>query len=84
MSDLKTRVAELAERLERRGIWVSEDYRVRESGAAFVLGVTARTLQRWREAGMAPPFITFGRLDRILTYDLHDVLKWIDSRRHAA
>lgn len=49
-TEIDRRVQALAERLEARGCWVSLDMRVREPVAAEVLGVTGRTLQRWREA----------------------------------
>lgn len=79
--ELDQRVQALAARLEARRRWVSLDHRVREPVAAEVLGVTARTLQRWREAGCSPPFVVMGRA---LSYRLGDLLQWIDERRHAA
>lgn len=79
--ELDQRVQALAARLEARGRWVSLDNRVREPVAAEVLGVTSRTLQRWREAGCSPPFVVIGRA---LSYRLADLLAWIDERRHAA
>ena len=79
--DLDQRVTALTERLEARRRWVSLDHRVREPVAAEVLGVTSRTLQRWREAGCSPPFVVIGRN---VTYRLADLLAWIGARRHAA
>ena len=79
--ELDQRAAALAERLERAGKWVSLDHRVREPVAAEVLGVTGRTLQRWREAGTGPGFVV---LSRNVTYRLADLLAWVESRRHAA
>ncbi len=79
--ELDQRVIALAARLEARGRWVSLDHRVREPVAAEVLGVTARTLQRWREAGIGPAFVA---ISRSVTYRLADLLAWIDERRHAA
>lgn len=74
------RISELAERLEARGCWVSLDGRISEATAAVhLLGCTPRTLQRWREEGLAPPFIVIGRKP---TYRLADVIAWLDSRRH--
>lgn len=43
------------------------------------LGVTIRTLQRWRAAGMAPPHYQVG--PRRLGYDRRDVVSWIAARR---
>ncbi len=80
-TEIDRRVQALAERLEARGCWVSLDMRVREPVAAEVLGVTGRTLQRWREAGCSPPFVVIGRA---LSYRLSDLLQWISERRHAA
>ncbi len=79
--DLDQRVQALAARLEQSRHWVSPDLRVREATAAHVLGCTARTLQRWREAGRSPPFVA---VSRSVTYRLADLLAWIDERRHAA
>lgn len=79
--ELDLRVQALAARLEQSRHWVSPDLRVREPVAAEVLGVTARTLQRWREAGIGPAFVVIGRN---VTYRLGDVLQWVDERRHAA
>jgi len=79
--ELDQRVQALAARLEQSRHWVSPDLRVREATAAHVLGCTARTLQRWREAGCSPPFVLLGRA---LSYRLGDLLQWISERRHAA
>ena len=79
--DLDQRVQALAAKLEQARHWVSPDLRVREATAAHVLGCTARTLQRWREAGCSPPFVVIGRS---LSYRLADLLQWIGERRHAA
>ncbi len=80
-TELDRQVIALAERLERAGKWVSLDHRVREPVAAEVLGVTGRTLQRWREAGTGPAFVV---LSRNVTYRVVDLLQWVESRRHAA
>lgn len=79
-TDIDQRAQALGDRLERSQHWVSPDYRVRESTAAHVLGCTARTLQRWREQGSAPPFVVIGRA---LSYRLTDLLHWIDARRYS-
>lgn len=80
-ADIDRRTRELASRLEASGHWVSPDGRVKEATAAHILGVTTRTLARWREEGTAPPFIAIGRS---LTYRVVSLLAWIDSRQHAA
>jgi D-serine deaminase-like pyridoxal phosphate-dependent protein len=61
LNDIDRRARELASRLEASGHWVSPDGRVKEATAAHILGVTTRTLARWREEGTAPPFVAVGR-----------------------
>lgn len=73
---LDQRAQALAEQLEARGCWVSPDGRVTEATAAKVIGVVPRTMARWREAGVAPPFYRAGRL----TYALRDVLAFLDRQ----
>ena len=74
--DLERRTEALAARLAASGHWVSPDGRVTEATAAEVIGVTSRTMARWREAGVAPPFYRAGRL----TYALRDVLAFLDRQ----
>lgn len=42
------------------------------------LGVTTRTLERWRETGDGPAFIRVGRLCR---YQREDITIWLAARR---
>lgn len=71
-------IAEIAKRLELSGHWVSVDYRVAETVAANILGITTRTLRSWRGEGRAPRFYDAGRL----TYRISDLLEFLESRAH--
>ena len=42
------------------------------------LGVTRRTLERWRTEGIGPPFVKIGRGVR---YDENDLSAWLVTRR---
>ena len=42
------------------------------------LGVTERTMERWRAEGCGPPYLKVGRGIR---YDEADVAAWLDARR---
>ena len=42
------------------------------------LGVTARTIERWRAEGAGPPFLKVGRGVR---YDESDLSAWLAARR---
>ncbi len=46
--------------------------------AAKVLGMSSRTLEKWRGLGTGPPFLKLGR--RVL-YSTTDLEAWIRSRR---
>lgn len=74
-----TEAEALCARLTAAGEWVSLDGRVRESAAARVLGVTAKTIRRWREAGQGPPFLLIGNR---LTFRVCDLVEWLNQRRH--
>ena len=56
------------------------DQLLREQEAAELLGVSHRTLQRWRCTGEGPPFIRCG--PRAIGYCRRDLLRWIVERRH--
>lgn len=79
MTDQPT-VEQIAARLLAAGHWVSADHRVDEAGAAYLIGITTRTLRLWRAAGTAPPFIRAGRL----TYRIAAVLEFLQSRENRA
>ena len=49
-----------------------------EQDIAKKLGVTQRSLQRWRAAGSGPPYI---KMVRHVRYKLDDVWEWLDSQR---
>ena len=50
----------------------------KEQDVAKKLGVTQRSLQRWRAAGSGPPYI---KMARHVRYKLDDVWEWLNSRR---
>jgi hypothetical protein len=52
---------ELATELAAKGYHVTPDHRVSELVAAVVLGVSPRTLERWRAEGTAPASVVIGR-----------------------
>lgn len=74
-----TEIEALCARLTAAGEWVSIDQRVRESAAAKVIGVTCKTIRRWREAGQGPAFVLIGNR---LTFRVCDLLEWLNQRRH--
>ena len=49
----------------------------KEQDIAKKLGVTQRSLQRWRAAGSGPPYI---KMVRHVRYKLDDVQQWIDRQ----
>lgn len=49
-----------------------------QSQLARRLGVTVRTLERWRTEGEGPPFLKVGRGVR---YDEADLAAWLAERR---
>lgn len=51
---------------------------VRERVAAQILGVSHRTLQRWRLEGFGPPFVRIGR--RAVGYRKADLTSYVDGR----
>lgn len=50
-----------------------------QDAVAELLGVTVRTVERWREEGSGPPFVKIGRGVR---YDERDLIAWLAERRH--
>lgn len=51
-----------------------------EGSAAAVLGVSVRTLQRWRHRGCGPVFVKLGRgRGRLCRYREADVLAFLDA-----
>lgn len=48
---------------------------------AEMLGVTPRSLERWRETGDGPPFLRVGGLVR---YAPADVSAWLETRRRTS
>lgn len=53
---------------------------LREREAARLLGVSHRTLQRWRYVGGGPSFVRCGQ--RAVGYRLGVLLAWIEGRTH--
>lgn len=49
-----------------------------QRAVAKMLGVTPRTLERWRQIGEGPVFIRVGDLCR---YRIDDLESWLDARR---
>jgi len=56
----------------------SPDRILREREAARLLGVSHRTLQRWRYEGGGPRFVRCGL--RAVGYQWKVIIDWIDSR----
>lgn len=50
--------------------------------AAAVLGVSWRTLERWRRHGAGPVFLRMSA--RSIRYRLSDVERWLDQQRRAS
>jgi hypothetical protein len=72
------KAADLAYALERAERFCSAGVFTDEAGAAYLLGTSARTLQRWREAGMGPPATLAARW----LYPLAELAAWIDAGGH--
>jgi Helix-turn-helix domain len=70
---------------EARGINVSNvstanpDQHLDESQAAALLGVTVRSLQKWRLTGDGPPFVRMS--SRCVRYRVGDLQRWSASLR---
>ncbi len=60
----------------------SPDQILREREAARLLGVSHRTLQRWRCVGGGPSFVRCGL--RAVGYRRGDLLAWIEARTHGS
>ena len=58
---------------------VIEDGFMREPVAAQFLGLSARTLQRFRQEGTGPQFIRMGV--RRLVYSRADLVAWMEGHR---
>jgi len=58
----------------------AESRLLREREAARLLGMSPRTLQRWRCMGQGPPFVRCGL--RAIAYRQEDLAAWIEARRH--
>ena len=58
--------------------------RVSEPEAARRLGISRRTLRRWRNRndGSAPPYLQYP--SSTIRYPLADLLEWFESHRHGA
>jgi len=75
-TDLESRAEVIAERLRKRGKWVSPDLRVRAEIAADMLGIAEGTLSNWRAEGRQRfPCV---RPAGFVTYYLVDLLQYID------
>lgn len=60
-----------------------EDFpqRMRTSQAARYLGLSARTLEKWRLTGDGPPFVKLGRA---VIYERQYLDDWVDAHRCAS
>jgi hypothetical protein len=56
----------------------AEDKKLRESETARFLGVSARTLQRWRILRIGPPFLKYSA--RCIRYREVDLRAWQDAQ----
>jgi hypothetical protein len=48
-----------------------------ETGTAHALGVAVRTLRKWRQLGLGPPYV---RVSRQVHYQDHSLQAWVQSR----
>lgn len=46
---------------------------------ARILGISLRTLYRWRKDGSGPPFMKIGH--KIIRYERADVLRFMDEKK---
>lgn len=51
---------------------------VDEKDAAELLGLTRRTLQKWRTDGRGPPHVKISQ--RCVRYRVEDIEEWIESK----
>ena len=58
---------------------ISSRQRLRTKLAAPYIGSTESTMEKWRVAGIGPPFIRLG--SRIVVYDTEDLDKYMAARR---
>lgn len=73
--DLEARAERLADRLRAAGFSVTLGLCCDVAGAAAVLGVSQRTLRRWRDEQRGPRTVTAGRL----WYPLTELLRFLDD-----
>jgi excisionase family DNA binding protein len=59
------------------GGWAGDPL-MRESEAAQILGLSKRTLQKWRLTGGGPEFLKFGRAVR---YSVESLERWLRQNR---
>jgi hypothetical protein len=82
MTDLSELERRLFESAERMGLVLTGDWRTTEAGAAQLLGLSVRTLQRLREDGGGPTHWALGCGDGSrLSYRLADLAHWIELNR---
>lgn len=68
-------------RLREHGHYLGQEIYTDDEGAAFLLGTTPRTLQRWREISRVicrehgPPAIYVTRW----LYDVEEIVKWLNQ-----
>ena len=51
--------------------------------AAEYLGVTSRTLARWRRTGCGPKYTRLGRLTGRVRYERAELDHWMQARQHS-
>jgi hypothetical protein len=69
--DLEREAERVAERMRKRGAWVSDDLRIRPEEAAAMLDVVPQTLVNWRYLGRGPVHV---KIRKQITYRIVDIL----------
>lgn len=63
------------------GMWVSADGRISEMDLGKLLGLTKGTIRNRRREGKMPPHYKMPCAGHRVTYRLHEVASWIESKR---
>ncbi|HEX7082028.1 MAG TPA: helix-turn-helix domain-containing protein [Gammaproteobacteria bacterium] len=75
----RSETEELEVRLRAAGHVVTVSGLTDVDGAAAALGVTARTLRRWRTSGTGPPHVEIGAR---IWYPVESLSRWLDRSGH--
>jgi hypothetical protein len=62
-----------------RPVPTDADALLHQAEAAYLIGVSPRTMEAWRHRGGGPVFVSISR--RAIRYRRGDVLSWIEARR---